>query len=179
MGGAVTLGGVVPRLSLKNVMLIKLGRWTIVLLPALALLALESLRPVAISQTPPRLVVIAHPSVKERSLDIDDLRAVFLRKRLQWSGGAHIVPINQPAGSVARSAFDAAILNFKPDQVARYWIDARIRFGTQSPQSVPGDVMVLKVIRAVAGSIGYVSADQETSGVHVVARVEGKEVRQP
>lgn len=180
MGGAVSLGGVVPpSLSLNNVMLINLGRWTIVLVSALALLALESLRPVANSQAPLRLVVIVHPSVKERALDIDDLRAVFLRKKLQWSGGARIVPINQPVGSAARSTFDAAILNFKPEQVSRYWIDARIRFGTQSPQSIPGDAMVLKVIRTLTGGIGYVSADQETSGVHVVARIEGREVRQP
>lgn len=157
----------------------KLGRWPIVLLPALALFALETLRPTAISQPPVRLVVIVHPSVQERSLDIDDLRAVFLRKKLQWAGGAHIVPINQPAGSVARTAFDAAILNFDPDQVARYWIDARIRSGARSPQNIPGETMVLKFIRALPGSIGYVSADQDTSGVRIVARVEGREVREP
>jgi hypothetical protein len=80
---------------------------------------------------------------------------------------------------VARVAFDAAVLNFKPDQVARYWIDARIRFGTRAPQTISGDGMVLKVIRALAGSIGYVSADQETTGVHIVARIEGREVREP
>jgi ABC-type phosphate transport system substrate-binding protein len=160
-------------------MLSKLERWTFVLLPALALFALEAVRPIAISQSPVRLVVIVHPSVKEKSLDIDDLRTVFLRKRMQWSGGAQIVAINQPPSSVARVAFDAAVLNFKPDQVARYWIDARIRFGTRAPQTISGDGMVLKVIRALAGSIGYVSADQETTGVHIVARIEGREVREP
>ena len=149
------------------------------LLPVFALLALEWLRPVAASQLPLRLLVIVHPGVKEKSLDVDELRAVFLRKRLQWSGGPHIVPINQPPGSVARNAFDAVILGFTPQQVARYWIDARIRSGTLPPQSVPGEATVVQVVRALPGAIAYVSADQATHGVRVLARIEGGQVRAP
>lgn len=160
-------------------MLIKLRHWIVLVVALLALLALPPARPAALSQPPQRMVVIVHPSVKEHALDIDELRAVFLRKRLQWSGGLHVVPINQPPGTPSRAVFDTAILGWNPHQIARYWIDARIRFGMQPPQVVPGDATVVQVVRALPGSIGYVAADQMGFGVRLIARVEAGQVRTP
>src|ERR1700759_652325 len=61
--------------------------------------SIVSFQPHAASQPAPRLVVIANASVPETALDVDALRMIFLRKRLTWSSGQNVVPINQPPGS--------------------------------------------------------------------------------
>jgi ABC-type phosphate transport system substrate-binding protein len=136
-------------------------------------------QPSASSQAPIKLAVITNIGLSEKQLGIDDLRAIFLRKRLVWSGGQHIVPINQPTGSAVRRAFDRAVLGFNADQVARFWIDARIRIGTQAPRSIAGDAMILNVVKLLSGCIGYVPADQASAEVRVVARIDAGRVFPP
>jgi ABC-type phosphate transport system substrate-binding protein len=150
-----------------------------VLLLVAAVGSLGSFRPSAVSQPPLKLVVITHSALAERQLDIDDLRAIFLRKRLMWSGGQHIVPVNQPSGSPVRVAFDRAVLGFSAEQVARFWIDARIRSGIQAPRTVPSDGMTVNVVKLLPGCIGYVPAELANAGVRVVARIEAGQVLPP
>lgn len=144
-----------------------------------ACLSAAAFRPVAVSQVAPKLIVIVHPTVTEKSLGIDDLRAIFLRKRLRWASGQDVVPINQATGSPARLAFDSTVLGFTADQVARYWIDQRIRSGLHAPRSIAGDAMVANVIKVLPGSIGYLPPGQANGSVHVVARIEGGRVLPP
>ncbi len=138
-----------------------------------------SFRPRAVSQPALKWVVIANASVPDKTLDVDGLRMVFLRKRLTWSSGHNVIPINQPPGSAARLAFDATVMGFNADQTARYWIDARIRSGKQPPSTVPNDAMVLRFIATLAGSIGYVAADRVTGEQNIVARIEAGRVLRP
>jgi hypothetical protein len=126
----------------------------------------------ASSQGARALLVITHLGVPEMQLDQDHLRAVFLRRRLLWSDGQHVIPINHPSGDALRVAFDRALLGFDADEVARYWIDARIRSGTQPPRAVMGEGLVARVVAVLRGSIGYVRAGQPIPGVRVIARIE-------
>jgi ABC-type phosphate transport system substrate-binding protein len=141
--------------------------------------SLGSFRPRAASQPPLKLVVIANRSVPEKVLDADALRMVFLRKRLTWSSGHNAVPINQPPGSPARLAFDSTVMGFDANQTAHYWIDARIRSGTQPPSSAPTDALVIRFVATLAGAIGYVSADKAGPDQNIVARVEAGRVLRP
>jgi ABC-type phosphate transport system substrate-binding protein len=151
-----------------------------VVLPLLAATwSISGFRPSAASQPAVKLAVITPIALGEARLDIDDLRAIFLRKRLAWSGGQRIVAINQPPGSAVRLAFDKSVLGFSADQVARFWIDARIRFGTQAPRTIAGDAMIINVVRLLPGSIGYVPAERVTAAVRVVARVDSGRVLPP
>lgn len=155
-------------------------RRTVAALPLLAAVCgIGGFQPAAWSQAPTRLVVISQINVSEKQLSIDDLRAIFLRKRLVWSGGQNIVPINQPTGSPVRLVFDRTVLGFNADQVARFWIDARIRGGTQAPRSVAGDAMIANVVKVLPGCIGYVPAEQVNAGVRVVARIDAGRVLPP
>jgi hypothetical protein len=125
------------------------------------------------------LAVIAHASIDEPSLDIDELRAIFFRRRLVWSNGLPIIVFHQPSGSPARVAFDKAVMGFDAEQAAHYWIDARIRNGTQPPRSVASDAVLVRIVATLAGSIAYVPAEQVPSGLHVVARIEAGRVLSP
>jgi hypothetical protein len=146
----------------------------------LALIAGAPLGPsVGASQSTVALAVIANTGVPERHLDIDALRAVFLRKRLQWANGQHVIPLNYPAGHSIRLAFDRAVLGFGAGEAARYWIDARIRFGTQAPRTVAADAMLVRVVAQLPGCISYVPSKQVPAAAQVVARIEGGRVLAP
>jgi hypothetical protein len=136
-------------------------------------------QPSALSQAPVKLVVITHPGVGESHLDIDALRAVFLRRRLVWSAGLHIVAINQPNGTPVRVTFDRTVLGFSQEQVARFWIDARIRSGMQAPRMIAGDAMIANVVRQLPGAISYMAAETLGVGVRVVARIDAGRVLPP
>jgi ABC-type phosphate transport system substrate-binding protein len=141
--------------------------------------SIVSFQPHAASQPSLRLVVIANASVPEKMLDVDALRMIFLRKRLAWSSGQNVVAINQPPGSPARLAFDTTVLGFDEDRAARYWIDARIRSGTQPPATAPTDAMMLRFVTTLAGSIGYVAAEHVSPDQRIVARIEAGRVVRP
>jgi hypothetical protein len=148
----------------------------------LTLLAGASLRAAAESTSSTMLLVIAHGAVPEHQLDIDDLRAVFLRKRLTWSNGQTVIPINYPSGDPVRLAFDRAVLGFSSEESSRYWIDERIRHGTQAPRSIAGEAVLVRVVTALPGSISYKPVGQPLSqgaGIRVLARIQAGRVLPP
>jgi hypothetical protein len=159
--------GVVPAARIAAVMLALLA----------GLAHSPSVRSQAQPETP--LLVIAHAGVPETRLDGDALRAIFLRKRTLWSNGRRIVPLNQPAGHPVRLTFDSRMLGFDGQQAARYWIDARIRYGAEAPMSIASESLLVRVVKQLAGSIGYVRAASVPAGVRVVARVERSGVSPP
>lgn len=145
----------------------------------LLVLALASFGTKAASQATAQLVVIVNPGISETRLDADELRAVFLRKRTWWRDKQPIIPINFPVGNGLRTAFDSAVLGFNGAEAARYWIDARIRSGTEAPMSIASAPLLARVIKQLPGSIGYVEAATVPAGVRVVARIEGNRVLAP
>jgi hypothetical protein len=164
----------------KATMLSQRWRTIGVVLPLMAAVCgLVSFGPSAVSQPAVRLAVITSIGLGETQLGIDDLRAIFLRKRLVWSNGKHIVPLNQPTGSSVRLAFDSSVLGFSPEQVSRFWIDARIRSGTEAPRTVAGDAMIVNVVKLLPGCIGYVPVEQASAAVRVVARIDAGRVLPP
>ena len=143
------------------------------------LLAALVFSPAARSQSTPPLLVIVHQGVPDTRIDGNELRAIFLRKRTAWSNGQRIVPLNHPPGNPVRLAFDSSTLGFNGGEAARYWIDARIRYGTEAPMSIATEALVARVVKQLAGSIGYVRGANLPPGVRVVARVERNGVVAP
>ena len=70
------------------------------------------------------------------------------------------------------------VLDLEPDEMARYWIDARIRHGEEAPRTVASSLLV-RVVARLGGSIGYVPAGEALSGVKIVARIERGRVVAP
>lgn len=114
------------------------------------------------------LVVIAHPSVKETP-NRSDLGAIFTTRKQSWSSGARIVPFNFPAKHELRVQFDQIVLGMDPDDVARYWIDRRIRGGNTPPKQVPNALTIVKLVEKLEGSIGYVPRSAVSSGVRTIS----------
>ena len=145
------------------------------LCPLLALaLALGSATPTVAEDT--SLLVIVNPSVHSAELSADRLEAIFTMSERAWPGGQTIIPFNYPPGTGLRETFDRAVLRMSPDEVARFWIDRRIRGMGDAPRKVPTVALLLRVVANLHGAIGYVPAGPMPADVKVVARVSGGRV---
>ncbi len=118
------------------------------------------------------LGVIVHNKSWNRAFTGNELHAIFTT-RLKEVDGKRVVPFNLAPRSEPRTAFDRAVLHMSPDEVARYWIDRRVRGGASPPKQVPSAKVMLAVVAQLAGAIGYVPEDLVDDRVTVVARVVG------
>jgi hypothetical protein len=99
------------------------------------------------------------------------LAAIFTTRQQTWSRGARIVPFNFPAKHPSRVAFDQKILGMGPDQIARYWIDRRVRGGKSPPKQVSSGALIVRLVDKLEGAIGYVPESIVTGNVRVVAKI--------
>ena len=118
-----------------------------------------------------RIAVVVNPKNPVKFLGLDDIEAVFKALKRSWPGGKRILPFNFPAKHPARVAFDRAALHMEPAEVARYWIDQRVRGGQHPPTQVPNSAMMIQVVSSLETGIGYVPTSELVSGVKVVAEV--------
>ena len=116
------------------------------------------------------LAVIVNPTNKDVP-SLADLAAMFTTRKQSWEGGKRIVPFNFPAKHAVRVAFDRAVLEMDPDEVARYWIDRRIRGGNAPPKQVASAQLIVRLVEKLDGAIGYVPQSAVSSGVRLVRTI--------
>jgi hypothetical protein len=133
--------------------------------------ALSALTSARRSSAAGRLVVIANKSVSATSLSAGDLEAIFTTRKLYWPDGRPIVCFNFPARHSIRVAFDQAALHLSPDEVARFWIDRRVRGGHPAPRQVPDESTMLRVVARLGGAVGYVPKDNVDGNVSILAEL--------
>jgi ABC-type phosphate transport system substrate-binding protein len=109
----------------------------------------------------------------------DQLKSVFQTQSTKLPGGEKAVPVNLPQGSGVRVDFDKAVLGLGPDEVARYWVDRKIRGGNGPPMKLDSPALVVLHVARTPGAIGYVPAGDARGSVKVVARIRGGKVVAP
>lgn len=125
------------------------------------------------------IVVIAHPDAPVAAVDGAALEAIFTTRMRHWGGGQRIVPFNLPPGSRHRRGFDQATLGLGSEQVARFWIDRRIRGGGRPPRQLSSPALMVRVVGALPGAIGYVPESTPIGNLKVLARIVDGEVTTP
>lgn len=116
------------------------------------------------------LSVIVHPSNHER-LSLPEIAAVFTTRKQSWSSGKKIMAFNFPAKHEVRVAFDREVLRMSPDEVARYWIDRRIRGGNPPPKQVNSAQIIVRLVAKLEGAIAYVPRGLVDDSVRVLTNV--------
>ena len=127
---------------------------------ALSLIA-TSARPVDVA-----IAVIVHPS-RDRSLPVDDVARIFLKKQRFWDDGAPIVPLNREAGSAIREIFSRRVFGMSSAALAAYWNDQYF-LGTFPPVTLSSTEAVKRYVASDPNAIGYVDAGYVDSTVRVV-----------
>ncbi len=149
------------------------------LLPWLLALTLHgAFAPSTVTNQEP-LVVIVNPATSASQLSADRLEAIFTLSQREWSGGQTVIPFNYAPGVGIRETFDRVVLGMNSEEVARFWIDRRIRGMGDSPRKVPTIALMLRVVAKLPGAIGYVPESAATPDVKVVALIKDGKVLTP
>ncbi len=123
------------------------------------------------SKEPLALVVAHNSSLSEISLY--RLKRLYLGDSMEAPDGGKLLPLNRGNKTSERVGFDESVLGMTPEEVARYWIDRRIRGQSGAPRAVDPASVLQKVVARLPGAISYVRFSELSSQLKVV-RVEGK-----
>lgn len=98
-----------------------------------------------------------------------ELKKLYLGANISDSSGHRIVPFNQAPSSPDRLLFEQRVLGMTPDEVARHWIDHKIRGGGSAPKAISPAELLQKVVSRMPHSLGYVRATSVQPDVRVIA----------
>ncbi len=101
------------------------------------------------------------------SLRKDEAAQIFKRKKLFWSDGRKIQPVNLPASSPLRRLFTHSILGSTPEELEKYWNDMYFH-GVSPPFVLTSEEAVLRFVAETPGAVGYVGACSVDSRVAAV-----------
>ncbi len=118
------------------------------------------------------LAVIVAKSSELTELSSAQLTRMYMGELVD--NGAHrLIPLNRATASEERAEFDRMVLGKSPDEMARYWIDRKIRGQSGAPKAVEPVDVYERVIAKLDGAVGYVRVD-EIKGEVKVLRIDGK-----
>lgn len=121
---------------------------------------------------PPSLAVIVARNSSLESLTLFQLKRIFLGDQTRDPKGHKLMPLNRGAKTSERIGFDRSVLGMSPDEVARYWIDRRIRGHSGAPRAIDPTRLLQRVIARFPEAIGYAYSDQLTEDVRAI-RIDG------
>ncbi len=98
-----------------------------------------------------------------------ELKKLYLGANITDASGQRIVPFNQAPSSPDRVLFEERVLGMTPDEVARHWIDHRIRGGGAAPKAISPSELLQKVVSRMPHSLGYVRVANVQQDVRVIA----------
>jgi len=92
----------------------------------------------ASAESPKDILVVVHASVKNEKVTRDELRNIFLKKRISWSNGIRAVPLHS-TNAALRNDFRMRLLEMNEGEEKRYWQRFQIQKGEAEPE---GDLEV-------------------------------------
>jgi ABC-type phosphate transport system substrate-binding protein len=116
------------------------------------------------------LVVVVNAKSGQSTFSESELAAIFTTRKRNFDGGERIIPLNLPPRNEGRVTFDQQVLGMGPDEVARYWIDRKVRGGNSPPRHVPSAALLARLVEKLPGAIGYVP-ESLAGGLTIVARI--------
>jgi hypothetical protein len=122
---------------------------------ALLLLLVAALPGAAVHAENEPLAVIMAARTKITQLSAAELTRVFRGMLTRNEDGDRFVPVNQPAGTPLRAAFDQAVLGMSGAQAQAFWIDQKIRGAVAEPRTVSSVALALKFVAIYPGAISY------------------------
>lgn len=146
--------------------------WLLALVGSTLLTALPIPAGVHAAGRSPIAVIVNASTTKLSEISIATLRRAFRGEVADTPEGKRLVPLNGALRSAERERFDRKVLGLAADEVARFWIDRRIRDEGLPPRTVPTELIV-RVVASYPNAIGYVALDRVGKGVRTL-RVDGK-----
>ncbi len=133
---------------------------------------------VALANDDGAIAVVVNANVPIDEISVSQLRRVFLSEPTETGGGNRFMPLNQKPGTNVREAFDRKVLKLDADEVAKFWVDQRIRGKGKPPRAIPNAKLLLRLLPRLDGAIAYVRASEVGAGVKVL-KIDGKKPGDP
>lgn len=124
---------------------------------------------VAWAESDDSLAIVVAKASPIQVLSAFELKKLYLGTNLTGPTGSRIIPFNQAPNSPDRVLFERRVLGMTPDEVARYWIDRKIRGQGVPPKVVSPPDLLQKVVSRLEHSLAYVRVAALSPEVRVVA----------
>ena len=127
------------------------------------MLTVMALLPVPLNaESPDDLVVFVNNKSGVRSMSVEELKQIFLKKKTRWPGGNKIDCINTPEGTAEREEFRKRILEMSKTEEITYWQNQKIRMQLSPPIEISNTP---KAVFRLNGGISYAFRKNLPSGV--------------
>ena len=121
------------------------------------------------AQTPP-FVIIVHTSNTLTAVSQNDLSSIFLKRKVLWTDGTRIAPVDLGKLSPVREQFSKKVHHRSTASVSIYWQQQIFSGKDTPPPEKASDADIVAFVRANPGAVGYVAPGTTLgSGVKVVA----------
>jgi hypothetical protein len=115
------------------------------------------------------LAVVVAKASPIQQLSQYELKKLYLGSNIVDPKGERIIAFNQSPNAPDRVLFENRVLGMTPEEVARYWIDRKIRGESGAPKAVGSVDLLQRVVSKLEHSVAYVRADEVRSDVRVIA----------
>lgn len=115
------------------------------------------------------LAIVVAKSSPIQHLTQFELKKLYLGSNITGPTGDRIIPFNQAPSAPDRVIFEDRVLGMTPEEVARYWIDRKIRGQGLPPKTVSPPELLQKVVSRLDNSLAYVRASQVLPEVRVIS----------
>jgi ABC-type phosphate transport system substrate-binding protein len=99
------------------------------------------------------VLIVANLKAPVDKIDITELKAIYLKKKLYWSMGEDALPLNSQYGSRLREEFQARVLGMAPEVELKYWERQKIEHAILPPPEFP---QPQKAVFKLRNSVSYV-----------------------
>jgi ABC-type phosphate transport system substrate-binding protein len=113
--------------------------------------------------------IIVHPGNPATFISKTEASAIFLKKTYRWSYGPNVLAVEPKRSSHVRERFSMEIHGKPVSSVMAYWMQQIFAGKGLPPPEKATDAEIVGYVKATPGSIGYVSASADVSGVKVLA----------
>jgi len=115
------------------------------------------------------LVIIGNSGILENAIDHKDVQRIFLGKQTQWEDDITIVPVMLKSGPLHDEFIERYVERSVPRFVT-YWRQMVFTGKGIPPKLFGSETELIGFVASTPGSVGFVSARAEMSGVKVLLR---------
>jgi hypothetical protein len=131
----------------------------------------------ALAQNSDPICVVVSIRSAQKELQLNTLRRIFYNLPTDDDGGNRVLPLNAAPKSAMRVRFDDVVFGVDADEMARYWVDQKIR-GIMPPRIIP-DLNILRgLVAKWPGAVTYLPRSQLTTELKPL-RINGKAPGEP
>lgn len=125
------------------------------------------------AQDPEALAIVVAKTSPIVGLSQYELKRLYLGSLLTDSSGERIIAFHQAPSSPDRLRFEQRVLGMSQDELARYWIDRKIRGQGGAPKAVSPVELLQKVVSRLTHAVAYVRAANIGPEVRAIA-IDGR-----